>query len=215
MNRNQVFLHAAAKPIVFALGLLPFAWLFYGAWTNQLGANPAEHLIRSTGDWTLRFLCITLAVTPLRTVTATPALARFRRMLGLFTYFYVVLHFLSYSVFDMGLDFGEIAKDIAKRPFILVGFAGFLLLTPLAATSFNRAVKALGAKRWQALHKLVYAIAGLGILHFFWMRSAKNNFGEVAVYAAILAVLLGWRVVQHVRKGRAPAAARHRQQISG
>jgi sulfoxide reductase heme-binding subunit YedZ len=215
MNRNQVFLHAAAKPIVFALGLLPFAWLFYGAWTNQLGANPAEHLIRSTGDWTLRFLCITLAVTPLRTVTATPALARFRRMLGLFTYFYVVLHFLSYSVFDMGLDFGEIAKDIAKRPFILVGFAGFLLLTPLAATSFNRAVKALGAKRWQALHKLVYAIAGLGILHFFWMRSAKNNFGEVAVYAAILAVLLGWRVVQHVRKGRAPAAARQRQQVSG
>jgi sulfoxide reductase heme-binding subunit YedZ len=215
MNRNQVFLHAAAKPIVFALCLLPFAWLFYGAWTNQLGANPAEHLIRSTGDWTLRFLCLTLAVTPLRTVTATPALARFRRMLGLFTYFYVVLHLLCYSVFDMGLDFGEIAKDIAKRPFILVGFTGFLLLTPLAATSFNRAVKALGAKRWQTLHKLVYLIAGLGILHFFWMRSAKNNFGEVAIYAAILAVLLGWRVVQHVRKARAPVAARGSQRVSG
>ena len=215
MNRNQVLLHGAAKPIVFALCLLPFAWLFYGAWTNQLGANPAEHLIRSTGDWTLRLLCITLAVTPLRVMTLTPGVARFRRMLGLFTYFYVVLHFLSYSVFDQGLDFGEIAKDIAKRPFILVGFAGFLLLTPLAATSFNRAVKALGAKRWQALHKLVYAIAGLGILHFFWMRSAKNNFGEVAIYAAILAVLLGWRVVQHVRKGRAPAGARNRQQVSG
>ena len=214
MNRNQVLLHAAAKPLLFALCLLPFAWLFYGAWTNNLGANPAEYLIRSTGDWTLRFLCITLAVTPLRVLTATPALSRFRRMLGLFTYFYVVLHFLSYSVFDQGLDFGEIAKDIAKRPFILVGFTGFLLLTPLAATSFNRAVKALGAKRWQALHKLVYVIAGLGILHFFWMRAGKNDFGEVAIYAAILAVLLGWRLLHYMRKRRAPSPTRGRQQLS-
>lgn len=200
MNRNQALLHPLAKPLLFALSLGPFAWLFYGAWTNQLGANPAEHLIRSTGDWTLRFLCLTLAVTPLRVITATPALARLRRMLGLFTYFYVVLHLLSYSWFDMGFDLADIAKDIAKRPFILVGFTGFLLLTPLAATSFNRAVKALGAKRWQALHKLVYVIAGLGILHFFWMRAGKNDFGEVAIYAVILAVLLGWRVVQAVRK---------------
>jgi methionine sulfoxide reductase heme-binding subunit len=186
----------AAKPLVFLLALMPFGWLLYGAIKNNLGANPAEYLSRATGDWTLRFLCITLAVTPLRAVTGTPALARFRRMLGLFVYFYAVLHFLAYSWFDMGFDPADIAKDIAKRPFILVGFSAFVLLTPLAATSFNRAVKALGAARWQALHKLVYAIAGLGILHFFWMRAGKNNFAEVAVYAAIIAGLLGWRALR-------------------
>ena len=192
--------HPAAKPILFLLALLPFSWLLYGAATNQLGANPAEHLIRATGDWTLRFLCITLAVTPLRVITGTPTLARFRRMLGLFVYFYVVLHLLSYSWFDMGFDVPDIAKDIAKRPFILVGFTGFLLLTPLAASSFNRAVKAMGARRWQALHKLVYVIAGLALLHFFWMRAGKRNFAEVAVYAAIIALLLGWRLVQYSKK---------------
>ena len=195
-------MHPLAKPVVFVLCLLPFAWLFYGAFTNNLGANPAEYLIRATGDWTLRFLCIVLAVTPLRVLSSTPQLARFRRMLGLFVYFYVVLHLLSYSWFDMGFDVPDIAKDIAKRPFILVGFSAFVLLTPLAATSFNRAIKALGGKRWQMLHKLVYLIAGLGLLHFFWMRAGKNNFTEVFVYAAIIAVLLGWRVAQFLKKKR-------------
>jgi sulfoxide reductase heme-binding subunit YedZ len=196
---RRALLHPAAKVPVFALCLLPFAWLVWGAFTDNLGANPAEYLIRATGDWTLRLLCITLAVTPLRVLTATPALARFRRMLGLFVYFYVVLHLLSYSWFDMSFDLAEIAKDIVKRPFILVGFTGFLLLTPLATTSFNRAIKAMGARRWQTLHKLVYVIAGLGILHFFWMRAGKNDFAEVAVYAAVLAVLLGWRLVQALK----------------
>ena len=195
-------MHPLAKPVVFVLCLLPFAWLFYGAFTNNLGANPAEYLIRATGDWTLRFLCIVLAVTPLRVLTSTPQLARLRRMLGLFVYFYVVLHLLSYSWFDMGFDVPDIANDIAKRPFILVGFSAFVLLTPLAATSFNRAIKALGGKRWQMLHKLVYLIAGLGLLHFFWMRAGKNDFTEVFVYAAIIAVLLGWRVVQFLKKKR-------------
>ena len=202
MLSGKALLHPVAKPLVFVLSLLPFAWLVYGAATNNLGANPAEHLERSLGDWTLRFLCLTLAVTPLRMITGTPALARFRRMLGLFVYFYVVLHLLAYSWFDMGFDLGEIAKDIPKRPFILVGFSAFLLLTPLAATSFNRAVKALGARRWQALHRLVYVIAGLGILHFFWMRAGKHNFAEVAVYALILAMLLGWRLARALKKGR-------------
>ena len=208
MALAKILLHPAAKPVLFMLALLPFAWLAYGVaaaslWNaSTLGANPAEYLIRSTGDWTLRFLCITLAVTPLRVMAGLPALLRFRRMLGLFVYFYVVLHLLSYSWFDMGFDLADIAKDIAKRPFILVGFLGFVLLTPLAATSFNRAVKALGARRWQALHRLVYLIAGLGILHFFWMRAAKQNFAEVAVYASILALLLGWRLVQFIRKRR-------------
>jgi sulfoxide reductase heme-binding subunit YedZ len=131
-----------------------------------------------------------------------PALARLRRMLGLFVYFYVVLHLLSYSWFDMGFEVPDIAKDIAKRPFILVGFTAFLLLTPLAATSFNRAIRALGAARWQKLHKAVYAVAVLAILHFFWMRAGKNNFAEVAVYAAILAVLLGWRLLRRIRKNK-------------
>ena len=199
---KSLLLHKAAKPLVFMLCLLPFAWLVYGAFNDGLGANPAEYLIRATGDWTLRFVCIALAVTPLRVMTGMPALARFRRMLGLFAYFYVVVHLLSYSGFDMNFDLADIARDIAKRPFILVGFSGFVLLTPLAATSFNRAIKALGARRWQALHKLVYLIAGLGLLHFFWMRAGKNNFTEVAVYAAVLATLLGWRAQRHFNKKR-------------
>ena len=189
--------------MLFVLGLLPFAWLVYAAATNQLGANPAEALVRSTGDWTLRFLCIVLAVTPLRVITHTPALARFRRMLGLFMYFYVVVHLLSYSWFDMEFNIGDIARDIIKRPFILVGFSAFVLLTLLAGTSFNRAIKTLGAKRWQLLHKLVYGVAALGILHFFWMRSGKNDFADVFVYAGILGVLLGWRLVQFIKKKRA------------
>lgn len=191
--------------MLFVLCLLPFAWLFYNALTNQLGANPAEALIRATGDWTLRFVCIVLAVTPLRSISNTPQLARFRRMLGLFLYFYVVIHLLSYSWFDMGFDVTDIVKDIIKRPFILVGFLAFLLLTPLAATSFNAAIKAMGAKRWQLLHKLVYVISGLGLLHFFWMRAGKNDFAEVFVYAAIIALLLGWRVHQYLKKKRTVA----------
>ncbi len=202
---KKALTHPAAKPMLFVLCLLPFAWLFYSALTNQLGANPAEALIRATGDWTLRFVCIVLAVTPLRSISNTPQLARFRRMLGLFVYFYVVIHLLSYSWFDMGFDVADIAKDIAKRPFILVGFLAFVLLTPLAATSFNAAIKALGAKRWQLLHKLIYAISGLGLLHFFWMRAGKNNFAEVFVYAAIIALLLAWRVQQYLKKKKTSA----------
>jgi methionine sulfoxide reductase heme-binding subunit len=200
MFTRALLLKPAAKACLFALCLLPFAWLVYGIFTNNLGANPAEYLVRSTGDWTLRMLCVVLAVTPLRVITSTPQLARFRRMLGLFVYFYVVLHLLSYSWFDMSFDVPDIINDIIKRPFILVGFSAFVLLTPLAATSFNRAIKAMGAKRWQLLHKLVYVIAGLGILHFFWMRAGKNDFNEVFVYAGVLAVLLGWRAVQFLQK---------------
>ena len=196
-------LHPAAKPLLFVACLLPFVWLLYAAVMNQLGANPAEALIRATGDWTLRFLCIVLAVTPLRLWTKQPALARFRRMLGLFVFFYAVLHFLAYAWLDMGFDVATIARDIPKRPFALVGFLALLLLVPLAATSFNRAIRALGASRWQALHKSVYAIVLLGLLHFFWMRAAKNNFAEVAVYAMVIAVLLGWRARNAWRARRA------------
>jgi len=202
MSLARALLHPAAKPGVFVASLLPLAWLVVGAATDRLGANPAQYLSRATGDWSLRFLCLTLAVTPVRVLAGLPTLQRLRRMLGLFTYFYVVLHFLAYAWFDQGFDLGEIGRDIPKRPFILVGFAAFVLLTPLAATSWNRAVKALGAKRWQALHRTVYAIALLAILHFFWMRAGKRNFGEVAVYAAIVGVLLGWRAYKAVPAAR-------------
>jgi len=197
---KKLLLHPATKPLLFALALLPFARLLQGAIADTLGPNPAEALIRGTGDWVLRFLCLTLAVTPLRQWTNLHALARYRRMLGLFAFFYCVLHFLSYAWLDMSLSLAQIAHDIPKRPFALVGFAALLLMIPLAATSFNRAIKALGAARWQKLHKLVYAIVLLGLLHFFWMKAAKNNFAEVAVYAAIIAVLLGWRIWHAVRK---------------
>ena len=187
-------MHPAAKPLVFVLLLLPFCWLFYGAWNDQLGANPAEYLSRATGDWTLRLLCAVLALPLLRQLTNSPQLVRFSRMLGLFTYFYVLLHFISYAWFDKGFDFADVARDIVKRPFILVGFLALLLLTPLAATSFNRAIRALGAARWKAVHRIVYLVALLALLHFFWMRAGKNNFAEVYVYAAIIGGLLAWRI---------------------
>lgn len=191
---NKLLMHPLTKPAVFVLCLLPFAWLVWSALAGQLGANPAEALIRSTGDWTLRFLCIALAVTPLRVTLQWTALARLRRMLGLYVFFYALLHFVSYGWLDMGFDLPDIWKDIVKRPFILVGTLALLLLTALAATSFNRAIRWMGGRRWQALHRSVYAVACLAILHFFWMRAGKNNFQEVAVYAAILGSLLGWRI---------------------
>ena len=190
---NKLLSHRAVKPLLFLLALWPFGALLHGALTNGLGANPAEALTRGTGDWTLRFLGLTLAVTPLRQWTGWTAMARWRRMLGLYTFFYGALHFLCYAWLDMGFDPAAIVRDIPKRPFVLVGTLALLLMLPLAATSFNRAVKALGPARWRLLHRLVYAVAPLALLHFFWMRSAKNNLGEVGVYGLIIALLLGWR----------------------
>ncbi|UJW81414.1 sulfite oxidase heme-binding subunit YedZ [Hydrogenophaga sp. SL48] len=186
--------HRAVKPAVFVLCLLPLAWLVWAVVADRLGANPAEALIRSLGDWTLRALVLVLAITPVRVVLGVPALARLRRMLGLFVFFYASLHWLAYVWFDQGFDWAAVLADVPKRPFILVGTLAWLLLLALTATSFNRAMRAMGAKRWQMLHRAVYAVAALAILHFFWMRASKNNFGEVAVYAALLAVLLGWRL---------------------
>jgi len=182
------------KLAIFTIAISPFCYLVWGAFNDALGANPAEYLIRSTGELALRFLCLTLAVTPLRAITKLPELLRFRRMLGLFVYFYAAIHLLCYSWLDMGFEWMDIAIDIAKRPFILVGFTAFVLLTPLAATSFNRAIRWLGGKRWQLLHRVVYGVAVLAVLHFYWMRAGKSNFAEVVVYGAILAALLLWRV---------------------
>lgn len=188
------------KVLVFVAALIPAVYLVMAAVLDKLGSNPAEALIRSTGDWTLRFLCMALAVTPLRIVTATPALARFRRMLGLYCFFYAVLHALCYAGLDMGLDVVDIAADIGKRPFILVGFSAFCVLVPLAATSWNAAQRYLGGRRWQALHRGVYLVAPLAITHFMWMRAGKNNFTEVWWYAAILSMLLGFRLRQSIGK---------------
>jgi sulfoxide reductase heme-binding subunit YedZ len=200
---STALLSRAAKPALFVACLLPLAWLAYAAAANRLGANPAEALIRGLGDWTLRGLWLTLAITPLRELTGLAALARFRRMLGVFTFFYASVHLLAYGWLDMGLDPAEIAADIAKRPFILMGFTAWALMLPLAATSFNKAIKALGAKRWQALHKAVYAVAVVALLHFIWMRAGKNDFAEPAVYGVILAALLGWRLFKRLSGKRA------------
>ena len=184
---------------MLALGLLPLAWLVWRTFTDQLGANPAETLIRATGDWTLRGLCLALAVTPLRVQLGWPELARFRRLLGLLTFGYASLHLLCYAGFDMGLDWADIVRDIPKRPFVLVGSLAFALLALMAATSWNGAIRRLGARRWQALHRGVYAVAVLAVLHFWWMRAGKNNFDEVWVYGLILAALLGWRLIRGLK----------------
>lgn len=190
------------KFLLFVLCLLPLAWLVYGAAADALGANPAQALLRSSGDWTLRFLCLALAVTPLRQASGLPVLARFRRMLGLYAFFYACLHLLCYAWFDMGLEWAEIVADIPKRPFVLVGFAAWLILALLAATSPRFMPRALGGRRWQWLHRSVYAAVPPVLLHFFWMRAAKNDFGDVVVYAAILGLLLGWRALYWLRTRR-------------
>jgi sulfoxide reductase heme-binding subunit YedZ len=198
MLRNRLR-QPQAKWVLVLLSLVPFAYLCAGVYFDHLGPNPAEFLIRSSGDLTLRFLCITLLITPLRVITQWPEWLLFRRSLGLLTFFYACIHALCYSLLDMSWAWDEIAQDIAKRPFIAVGVAAMLLLTALAATSFNAAVKAMGAKRWRQLHRAVYGIAVLAILHFFWMRATKRNFDEVWLYAGILGVLLGFRLV-HLTK---------------
>lgn len=186
------------KPIVFGLCLLPLATLVHGAVTDSLGANPAEALVRGTGDWTLRFLCLGLALTPLRVSARLPALGRYRRMLGLFAFAYAVLHLVCYALFDQGLVIADIARDIAKRPFILVGFLAFVSLLPLAATSNRHALRALGARRWQTLHKAVYAIVLLGLLHLLWLRTGKQHYEDVVLYAAVVLPLLGWRLWRRI-----------------
>ena len=183
-----------AKPCVFLLALLPLAYLLFALLQDALGANPVEALLRGTGLWTLRMLCVLLLVTPLRESMGWVGLARFRRMLGLFVFFYALLHFLAYAWLDQSGQWEDILLDIPKRPFILVGLLALVLLLPLALTSFNAAIRWMGAARWRSLHRAVYLIALLAILHFFWMRTGKRNFDQVAIYAAIIGVLLAWRL---------------------
>ena len=183
-----------AKPFIFLLALAPLGYLLAALLTDALGANPAEALLRSTGLWTLRMLCVLLLVSPLREVMGWAGLARLRRMLGLFVFFYALVHFVAYVWLDQSGLWDDILLDIPKRPFILVGLLAWMLLLPLALTSFNAAIRWLGAARWRRLHQAVYVIALLAILHFFWMRAGKRNFDQVALYAVIIGLLLAWRL---------------------
>lgn len=184
------------KPLLWAVCAVPAVALLIGAVVGSLGANPAEKLIRETGEWALRWLWLTLAITPLRELASLPALVRFRRTLGVTTFVYAVLHLLSYAGFDKGWVLDDIVRDVFKRNFILVGMLAFVVMLPLALTSFNAAVRALGGRRWQWLHRLTYVVAMLGLLHFYLKKAAKNDTDEVLVYAVILAVLFGWRVMR-------------------
>lgn len=188
------------KGIVFISCLIPLGLLAWDAYNDNLGANPIEVITRSTGSWTLTFLLVTLSVTPLRKISGWQALIKFRRMLGLFAFFYACLHFTTYIWLDQFFDFEEIVKDIPKRPFITLGFASFVLLIPLALTSTSAMIRRLG-RRWQTLHRLVYLIAMGGIVHFLWLVKADRR--QPMLYGALLALLLGyrllvkWRVAEH------------------
>ena len=190
------------KAAVFVLALVPLLRLVYLTVTGQL-VEPLEFITRGTGDWTLYFLCITLAVTPLRRLTKWNWLIKLRRMLGLYMFFYGFLHFMTFLWFDHFFDVAEMWKDVLRRPFITVGFIAFLLLIPLAVTSTNAMVKRLGGKRWQWLHRLIYVIAPLAILHFWWMKAGKHNFTEPIIFGTILGVLLLMRVYWARAKAKA------------
>lgn len=183
---------AGIKAVLFVLCLVPLAHLAYGIFTDSLGANPIEAVIRGLGDWALRLLLVTLSVTPLRRLSGWHWLLRLRRMLGLFVFFYALLHVICYLWVDQFFDWPAIFADILKRPFITVGFTAFVLLIPLAATSNNAMIRRLGGKRWQSLHRLVYAISILAVVHFWWM--VKLDVTQPFIYAVILTALLGSRL---------------------
>jgi len=186
------------KAAAFVACLVPLALLVRRGLTGGLGANPIEYITHSTGWWTLSFLLITLSVTPLRRLTGLNWLLRLRRMLGLYAFFYATLHFTTYIWLDQFFDPASIVKDIAKRPFVTIGFAAFVLLIPLAATSTNAMVRRLGARRWQQLHRLIYAIASLGVLHYWWL--VKKDVTEPVVFALLLGMLLGVRLIWRARQ---------------
>lgn len=189
------------KATLFLVSLIPFARLIWHAYSNQLGANPIEFITRSLGTWTLVFLMITLSITPFRNLSGWSWLLKLRRMFGLFAFFYVFLHFITYIWLDQFFDLNAMYKDVIKRPFITIGFAAFIMLIPLAATSTNAMIKRLGAKRWQLLHKLVYVIAIFAVLHYWWL--VKKDITQPAIYAGVLTVLLGYRVTKHWAKLKA------------
>lgn len=193
-----------AQPAVVAVALLPAAWLVFGAFTDGLGANPIDKITDETGTWTLRFLVASLAVTPLRRLTGWNSLIRFRRTLGLLAFCYGALHFSTYIVLDQFFDLEAIVADVAKRPYITAGFTGFVLMIPLALTSTTASIQRLGGRNWQRLHRLAYLSAVAGVVHYLWLVKADRT--RPLRYAAILAALLGARVVWAAirRSSRAP-----------
>lgn len=197
------------KCVLFAVALLPFIRLVWFGFFDQLGANPIEFITRNTGDWTLYFLCLTLAITPVRRLTSWNWLIKLRRMLGLFAFFYASMHFTTFLWFDHFFDLQEMWRDVIKRPFITVGFIAFVLLIPLAVTSTNAMVKRLGGKRWQGLHRLIYAIAPLGVLHFWWMKAGKHDFAEPILFGLIVLILLGVRIYWKLAQSRI-----HKRQVN-
>jgi sulfoxide reductase heme-binding subunit YedZ len=186
------------KPLVFAAALLPLAYLALGAWRGGLGANPIETITRSTGVWTLRLMLITLAVTPLRWLTGWNEVVRFRRMLGLFAFFYGSLHLMTYLWLDQFFDWAAIAKDVVKRPFITAGFSAYVLLVPLAITSTAGMIRRLGGRAWRRLHRLAYVAAALGVVHYWWL--VKLDTRPPRNYGIVLAALLSIRVWVYVRR---------------
>jgi len=197
------------KPAVFVACGIPFARLVALGAGGGLGANPVEFVTRSTGTWTLVLLCVTLALTPARRMTGWNALARVRRMVGLYAFFYACLHFATYVWLDQWFDAAAMLRDVVKRPFITAGFTAFVLLLPLAATSTQAMMRRLG-RRWGELHRLVYAVAILGVLHFAWHKAGKNLLAEPMIYAAVVGALLAWRVWWHWRAaGRAKVFVGH------
>ena len=194
------------KVVVFLLCLVPFFSLVDRALHNRLGANPVEFLQHSTGDWILRFLIFTLAITPFRKLFNLPDLIRFRRMLGLFAFFYACLHFLTYIGPDQSFSLSAMWKDVAKRPFITVGFLGFVLLIPLALTSTTGWIRRLGGKRWQMLHRAIYISAIAGVVHYYWL--VKSDVREPLFYGALVAILLLWRLGSWISKRRSQASLR-------
>ncbi len=198
------------KILVFLLGLAPLFWLAWRAWNGRLTANPLEFITHYTGDWTLRMILIGLFVTPLRKVLNLPQLIRYRRMIGLFAFFYGCLHFLTYIVFDPNSSsVHEIVMDVAKRRYITVGFAGFVMLIPLAVTSTAGWIRRLGGKRWQLLHRLVYLTVVCGVVHYYWL--VKSDVRLPVFYGALAALVLGWRVWARWQEKRR-AASRPRLQ---
>ncbi len=193
------------KAGIFAAALIPLGRLGWGAYAETLGANPIEFITRSLGEWTLIFLMLTLAVTPLRRLSGWNWLLRMRRMLGLYAFFYGALHLMTYLWLDQFFDLASIVADIAKRPFITVGFSAFVLMLPLAATSNSWMIRRMGGRRWQKLHRAVYAVGIFGVLHYWWL--VKKDVSEPLIYAAILTLLLGFRAVWLARERSRQLAA--------
>lgn len=205
---NAWLSRATIKPAVWLLCLLPLATLGLRLMAQELGPNPAETLLRSTGDWALRGLCLVLTLTPLQQGLGLTALGRLRRLLGLFSFFYAVLHALIYAWLEVGWQWQEMWQDVLERPFITVGMLAWLLLAVLAATSFQAAIRTLGGKRWKRVHRTVHLAAWLVLLHFYWMREGKNNTQEVWYYVAVIAALQAWRLWRWHQRRRMQSAVR-------